>query len=179
MYSNKFIESTYGYGGVKFIIHSPILEKLLKKHGITMPTETLTGHIVGDENWYFVADEQMFRAPNNMTEVKEWILAFFESFGHYPLERPIYENDEYLVDLAKSKKLVQDIEKQIDNIIEQTEEFCISCCTIDTESSQYEGQTVRYQNKTLDISPISCEEIVSFLRFFGLFDDDEFLNEDW
>lgn len=177
-YANKFLDSNDGYAGVKFIIHSPTLARILNEFNIVMPLETTEGSIVGDENWYFVCDEQMFNAPKNMDEVKEWILAFFECYGHYPLERPMYENDEYQVDMDLSKKLVKIIEQNIDVIMSETEEFKITCLSSDSFEN-FEGKRIHYLCGYLHIEDIVVEDIVEFLTYFGLEGSEDLADAGW
>lgn len=178
MYTEQFIESNDGYAGVKFIMHSPTLEKILSQFKINMPLETYEGNIVGDENWYFVCDEQKFNAPKDLYEVKAWILAFFECYGHYPLERPMYEDDEYQVEPETSHKLVEVLEKHIDTIVSETEEFKIVCLFSDSFEN-YEGTRVHYLCGQLHTEDICTEDIVEFLECFGLADPDDLLDAGW
>lgn len=175
-YSSEFIDSNTGYAGVKFIMHSPTLEAILRKYNISMPSETEDGNIVGDECWYFVCDEQKFTAPLNLKEVRRWILAFFECFGHYPLERPIYEDEEYQVDPETSKKLVEDIEKHIEQIMSETEEFKICCMAVDTD---FEGKTFHYLDGIVHIDDIYPEDVVEFFEFYGLDGSEDFEDAGW
>jgi hypothetical protein len=151
-------------------MHSPTLEKILKKHKVVMPSETDEGHIVGDEKWYFVCDEQKFLAPTTLSEAKNWILAFFECFGRYPLERPMYENDDYIVEDNVSANLVADIEKNIDAIMDETEEFKIMCMSVDAD---YEGNTFHYLDGIVHIDEIYPEDIVEFFEYYGMDGDFE------
>lgn len=177
-HTSRFINANDGYAGVKFIIHSPTLESILKDFKINMPMETNEGNIVGDENWYFVCDEQKFEAPKNLEEVKEWILAFFECYGHYPLERPIYEDEDYQVDMETSKKLVKVIEQNIDKIITETEEFKIVCLYSDSFDN-YEGSRVHYLLGHLHIQDIEIEDIVEFLEYFGMDGAEDLMDAGW
>lgn len=164
-YVSEFIESTSGYAGVKFIMHSPTLSKILKKNKVEMPSDCDDEDIVGDEGWYFVCDEQKFVAPRTIAEAKRWLLAFFESYGHYPLERPMYENDDYLVEMDVSTKLVADIEKHINQIFLETEEFKIVCMSVDAD---YEGLKFHYLDGLIHIDDIYPEDIVEFFETYSL-----------
>ena len=177
-YSSRFVYSNDGYAGVKFIIHSPTLESILKKLKINMPSKTDEGNIVGDENWYFVCDEQKFEAPKNLEEVREWILAFFECYGHYPLERPMYEDEEYQVDRQISEKLVHILEQNIDTIMSETEEFTIACLCSDCVGN-YEGTQLHYINGKLHIHDLETEDFVEFLEFFDLEGAEDLMDDEW
>ena len=175
-YSSEFIESTTGYAGIKFIMHSPTLSKILKQYNITMPTDCDDENIIGDEGWFFVCDEQKFVAPRTIAEAKRWILAFFESYGHYPLERPMYENDDYSVDISVSSNLVNTIKTHLNQIFLETEEFKIVCMSVDTD---YEGLKFHYLDGIIHIDDIYPEDVVEFFEFFSLEGSDDLIDAGW
>ena len=169
----KYIKSHSGYAGVKVMIHSPTLVKIMNKHGVEGFSDA--DDIFGDDCWYMVTDEQKMLPPSDLSELREWLLTFFRIFGTYPLDRPMYEY-EYPLEAPTRSSLYANIYKNIDKIIEESQEMYIVCFAYDYD---LEGSRCRYIDKKLEIDPVEIEDVVEFIREYDLEDDVDLEDAGW
>lgn len=177
-YIAEFTNSIIGYSGLKFIIHSPTLAQILKNLKIKFPTKSEDDSF-GDEHWYSVCDELMIKPPADMGEMRRWILAFFECYGHYPLERQTGDKKYPNLSEAKVKKLVSEIENNIDTILAETKDIFIATFEYDADSDELIGYVIRYKNDEMMVEDMDWSYLEEFCEEYGLEfdvveDDDEY-----